>query len=262
MGIVFLTMLASSAALGLPGAYLRPLGREFGWSTAQISSALAVRFVLYGLMGPFAAILMERFGIRRIVCTALLLIAGGMLLITRMTALWQLVALWGLALGIGSGLTALVLGAAVANRWFDRRRGLVLGILTASSATGQLIFLPLASSLIAHYGWRIAVAPIVMVCFVVALLALLLCEDRPGDIGLAPYGAEPGTQPTGVPWQPGLFEPVQALGSASRSGVFWVTLRHVLRVRPEHERPDTNALHFAVRGLSAWPRFRPLRFSP
>ncbi len=222
MGIVFLTMLASSAALGLPGAYLRPLSREFGWSTAQISSALAVRFVLYGLMGPFAAILMERFGIRRIVCTALLLIAGGMLLITRMTALWQLVALWGLALGIGSGLTALVLGAAVANRWFERRRGLVLGILTASSATGQLVFLPLASSLIAHYGWRIAVAPIVVVCIVVALLALLLCEDRPDAIGLAPYGAEPGTQPTGVPWQPGLFEPVQALGSASRSGVFWV----------------------------------------
>ena len=128
-----------------------------------------------------------------------------------------------MALGIGSGLTALVLGAVVANRWFERRRGLVLGILTASSATGQLVFLPLASSLIAHYGWRIAVAPIVMACCVAAILALLLFQDRPGALGLAPYGAQPGTGgPAGVAWQPGFLEPLQALGSVSRSGVFWV----------------------------------------
>jgi MFS family permease len=155
MSIVFLTMLVSSAALGLPGAFLKPLSREFGWTTAQISSALALRFMLYGLIGPFAAILMERCGLRRIVCMALILVAGGVLLVTRMTALWQLIVLWGLVLGISSGLTALVLGATVANRWFERRRGLVLGLLTASSATVQLIFLPLASSLIAHYGWRV-----------------------------------------------------------------------------------------------------------
>ena len=152
MAIAFLTMLVSSAALGLPGAFLQPLSREYGWSTAQISSALAVRFMLYGFIGPFAAILMERYGLRRIVCTALILIAGGLLLATRMTALWQLFALWGLLLGIGSGMTALVMGATVAIRWFDRRRGLVLGLLTASSATGQLIFLPLASALIVRHG--------------------------------------------------------------------------------------------------------------
>jgi MFS family permease len=154
MVIGFLTMLISSAALGLPGAFLRPLSREFGWSTGQISSALAIRFALFGLLGPFAAILMERYGLRRIVCMALVLIASGLLLATRMNALWQLFVLWGLVLGIGSGLTALVLGATVANRWFERRRGLVLGILTASSATGQLIFLPLAATLIQHHGWR------------------------------------------------------------------------------------------------------------
>ena len=109
--IVFLTMLVSSAALGLPGAFLQPLSREFGWSSAQISSALAVRFILYGLIGPFAAILLERYGLRRIVPTALCMVGGGVLLVTRMTALWQLEILWGLVLGIGSGLTALVLGA-------------------------------------------------------------------------------------------------------------------------------------------------------
>jgi MFS family permease len=117
-----MAMLVSAAALGLPGAFLRPLSREFGWSTAQISSALAVRFFLYGLIGPFAAILLERYGVRRIVCTALCMIAGGVMLVTRMTALWQLVFLWGLILGIGSGLTALVLAATVANRWFEDRQ--------------------------------------------------------------------------------------------------------------------------------------------
>src|SRR6202042_1643836 len=120
---------------------------------------------------PFAAILLERYGLRRIVCLALILIASGLLLATRMNALWQLFVLWGLLLGIGSGLTALVFGATIANRWFERRRGLVLGILTASSATGQLIFLPLAAALIQHYGWRLAVAPIVLGCLTISALA-------------------------------------------------------------------------------------------
>ena len=103
---------------------------------------------------------MERYGLRRVVCSALLLVASGLLLATRMNALWQLFVLWGLVLGVGSGLTALVLGATVANRWFNRRRGLVLGILTASSAAGQLVFLPLAANLIERDGWRMAVAPV------------------------------------------------------------------------------------------------------
>jgi MFS family permease len=222
MSIVFLTMLVSSAALGLPGAFLKPLSREFGWTTAQISSALALRFMLYGLIGPFAAILMERCGLRRIVCMALVLVAGGVLLVTRMTALWQLIVLWGLVLGIGSGLTALVLGATVANRWFDRRRGLVLGLLTASSATGQLIFLPLASSLIAHYGWRVAVAPVVIACLAVAVLAFLFLQDRPRSLGLLAFGAEAAPLEAAVSWRPNYFEPVKVLGSVSRTGTFWV----------------------------------------
>ena len=104
--VVFLTMLISAAALGLPGAFLQPLSKEFGWTPEQVSSAFAIRFALYGFLGPFAAILLERYGLRRIVCLALVLIASGLLLATHMTALWQLFVLWGLVLGIGSGLTA------------------------------------------------------------------------------------------------------------------------------------------------------------
>jgi sugar phosphate permease len=219
----FLTMLISSAALGLPGAFLRPLSREFSWSTSEISSALAIRFALFGLLGPFAAALMERYGLRRIVCVALLLIASGLLMATRMRALWQLFVLWGLVLGVGSGLTALVLGATIANRWFDRRRGLVLGILTASSATGQLIFLPLAATLIQHYGWRVAVAPIVAGCLTVSGLAFCLLRDRPQQLGLAPYGAAQQASTQGpVAWRPDFVEPLRALAKASRNSTFWV----------------------------------------
>jgi sugar phosphate permease len=223
MAVAFLTMLSSSAALGLPGVLLQPLSREFGWTTEQISSAMAIRFVLFGLLGPFAAILMERYGLRRIVCLALATIASVMLLSTQMTALWQLFVLWGLVLGIGSGMTALVLGATIANRWFDQRRGLVLGILTASSATGQLIFLPLAASLIANHGWRYAVLPGFALCLVVAGLAFCLLKDRPEDIGLASFGAQPGSTAL-LPSRPkpNFATPVRALGEAAREPAFWV----------------------------------------
>jgi sugar phosphate permease len=223
MGIAFLTMLVSSAALGLPGAFLKPISNEFGWTTAAISSALAVRFMLYGLMGPFAAVMMERYGLRRVVCLALLLVAGGVLLVTRMRDLWQLVLLWGLVLGFGSGLTALVMGATVANRWFEQRRGLVLGLLTASSATGQLIFLPLASYLIAHHGWRVAIIPVFLACLGVAGLAFLFLQDRPQALGLQAYGAAASALQSPVPARRGsFFEPLKVLGLASRTTTFWV----------------------------------------
>jgi sugar phosphate permease len=223
MALAFLTMLSSSAALGLPGAFLRPLSAEFGWTTEQISSALALRFMLYGLIGPFAAVLMERYGLRRIVCGALSLIALGLVLATRMTALWQLVVLWGVVLGVGSGMTALVLGATVANRWFEHRKGLVLGLLTASSATGQLIFLPIAAALIERHGWRVAVLPSFATCLVVAGLAFCLLRDHPRELGLHPFGADPAQADAGTrPWKPGFAEPVRALAAASRKLTFWV----------------------------------------
>jgi len=223
LSIAFLTMLISSAALGLPGAFMRPFSRDFGWTTAAISSALAVRFVLFGLLGPFAAVLIERYGLRRIVCSALGLVACGLLLATRMTALWQLLVLWGIVLGVGSGLTALVMAATVANRWFHRSRGLALGILTASSATGQLIFLPLVAGLIERYGWRTAVLPIVMGCLAIALLAWCLLCERPEDIGRAPFGASAAPPTRAVARSiAGMTLPFKELLRASHESMFWV----------------------------------------
>ena len=170
----------------------------------------------------FRSILMERYGLRRMLCMALLLIACGLVLATRMHSLWQLFLLWGLVLGVGSGLTALVLGATVANRWFDRRRGLVLGILTASSATGQLVFLPLAAALIQRFGWRVAVLPVVSGCLIIALLAFALLRERPKDLGMLPFGADPQSAASAAVWRPSFAEPLKALLSVSRNGSFWV----------------------------------------
>jgi sugar phosphate permease len=224
VALTFLTMLTSSASLGLPGALIQPLSKEFGWNTEQISSTLALRFVLFGLLGPFSAIFIERYGMRTIICIALSLIAGSMALVTMMTQLSQLFVLWGLALGFGSGMTAVVLGAMVANRWFEARRGLVIGMLTASSATGQLIFLPVAAWLIEHFGWRAAVIPVFISCLVTAMLVFLFMRDRPEDLGIRIFGADPHAPLPSV--APGrrmpIWEPLHVLRSVSRSHAFLV----------------------------------------
>ena len=222
-GVTFLTMLVTAGAVGAPGVLILPLQKEFGWQNAEISSALGIRFLLFGLMAPFAAALINRFGMRRIALSALLLIAAGLLLSLAMTRVWQLVLLWGVVIGLGTGLTALVLGVTVATRWFSTRRGLVTGLLTASSATGQLLFLPLLASVSERLGWRPAVA---MVCGALALTAfavLAFMRDRPADVGQQPFGQAAGDDAANVVATiPAPITPWHALRDASRTGVFWV----------------------------------------
>src|ERR1700737_2713433 len=152
-GVTFLTLLVAAGLRATPGVLIVPLETEFGWSRATISFAIGLNIFLFGLLGPFAAAVMDRFGLRRTMLGALALSAAGVALTPLMTRPWQLVLLWGVAVGIGSGSTALVLGATVVARWFAARRGLVMGLLTASTATGQLIFLPVLASLAENTGW-------------------------------------------------------------------------------------------------------------
>ena len=221
--LTFLTMLTTAGAMGLPGALILPLSREYGWSTATISSALALRIMLFGLMAPFSAAFMLRFGLRAVIVTAVALISAGLLLATAMTAFWHLLVLWGVVVGLGTGLTAMVLGATVANRWFVKSRGLVLGLLTASAATGQLAFLPLATMLVERVGWRAAVFPTVAACLAVAALVALFMADRPGDLGLGAYGEEPGRgAPAPAVGGPGpVARAFAILAEASRVPAFW-----------------------------------------
>ena len=222
--VTFFAMLTTSAALGLPGAMLQPLSKEFGWTTDQLSSVFAVRFALFGLLGPFAAIFIGRFGLRRVMVAAATFIAVAMVAATGITQLWQLFVLWGLVLGCGTGLTALVLGAMVANRWFTAHRGLVLGLLAASTATGQLIFLPIAAWMIEHLGWRYAVVPVFFACAVVALLATVFMRDHPRDVGLRAFGEPEGAvQVAPAPPAPlNFFGPFAVLAQVSRNRTFWV----------------------------------------
>jgi MFS family permease len=220
----FLTMLATAGAMGSAGVLIKPLQAEFGWSTASISSAMAVRLALFGLLGPFAAAFMNQFGIRKVVASALVLISVGIVGSFFMTELWQLLLFWGVIIGIGTGMTALVLGATVATRWFSARRGMVVALMTVSNATGQLIFLPLLAYLTDQIGWRLALTVIVAVIIGAMLLVLLLMKDYPAEVGLAPYGER---QVVPVPARDKtlgqlLLLPIKTLYEFSGSATFWV----------------------------------------
>jgi MFS family permease len=223
VGATFLAALISAGSVGAPGVFIVPLQHEFGWSTAEISSALSIRFILFGLMAPFAAALLNRYGLRNVTLTAQLIVISALITSLAMTKVWQLVLLWGVVIGIGTGMTALVLGATIATRWFAARRGLVVGIMTASVATGQLIFLPLLASLTERYGWRVGLGFMCVMLCVAAFAVLMLMCDRPSDVGLRPFG-DNGT--ASLPAPPPSSAPIVAavlgtLRDASKSPVFW-----------------------------------------
>jgi MFS family permease len=222
VAVTFLTMLTTAGAMGLPGALILSLHKDFGWDVSEISSALALRLALFGLIGPFSATLMERYGVRNIVLAAVCLLVIGLLSALAMTRLWQLVLMWGVVVGVGTGLTAVVLGAIVSSRWFTAHRGLVLGMLTASTATGQLVFLPLAAWLVAHVGWRFALIPSILGLATAAILVVLFMRDRPSDVGLLPVGdtAAPAVPPAAR--RPAIAQAFGALAEGSRSTTFWI----------------------------------------
>ncbi|MEO4002058.1 MFS transporter [Mesorhizobium sp. CAU 1732] len=224
VAVTFLTMMVGACAVGAPGVLIGPLQSEFGWDIADISAAFAVRLALFGLVGPFAAVLLIQFGVGRVAMVAMTLIGFGVIGSLFMTSLVELFLLWGVVVGLGTGLTAMVLGATVATRWFVARRGMVTGLLTASLAAGQLLFLPAFAALSEAYGWRIAQSLLLAMIFIASLAILFLMRDRPSDVGLLPYGASEATlEPaqSASLWAM-LISPIRVLGEASRSFTFWV----------------------------------------
>lgn len=187
-----------------------------------MSSAVSLNLILYGLMAPFAAALMDRFGIRQVTSAALLLVAAGSGLTVFVTAGWQLMLTWGLLIGLGTGSMALVFAATVANRWFLARRGLVMDILTAAGATGQLVFLPVMARLAGSSGWRAASLVVTVAALAVVPFVLWVLRDHPADLGVRPYGAPldvadpPRPDPAGA-----VRRTLGALHAAARTKVFW-----------------------------------------
>ncbi|MBB6435539.1 putative MFS family arabinose efflux permease [Streptomyces candidus] len=219
--VAFVTIIGAAGFASLPGLLIEPLHREFNWSRGTIGFAVSVNLALYGLTAPFAAALMDRFGIRRVVACALTVIAVGSALTVTMTEAWQLVLFWGVLVGLGSGSMALAFAATVTNRWFVARRGLVTGILTAAGASGQLVFLPLLAWLMKDHGWRPASITVALAALVVVPFVWLLLRDHPADVGLAPYGS-PDFVPKPPPVPGAARRAVTVLFSAARTGPFWL----------------------------------------
>jgi sugar phosphate permease len=222
LAITFVVLLISAATRATPGVLMVPLEQEFGWSRATISIAISINLLLYGLTGPFAAGLVNRYGPRRVMAIAAFLMGLGTLATITMKHPWQLIALWGVVVGTGTGIIAIVLGATVVQRWFYLHRGLALGLLTASSATGQLIFLPVLAQLVVSSGWRWAVVVVAGVALLIAPITFLVMRDRPQDKGLTPLGL-PDTETIPTPSAGNPFvAAISALRMASRTREFWI----------------------------------------
>lgn len=218
--VALVALVGAAGFRATPGVLIDPLREEFGWPRGTISSAVSVNLLLYGLTSPFAAALMDRFGMRRVVAAALLLVAAGSGLTVFMTAPWELIACWGVLIGLGTGSMAMAFVATVTGRWFVARRGVVTGVLTAAGAAGQLVFLPVLAHLTHMYGWRSAAVTVCLAALAVVPLVVLLLRDHPEDVGLLPYGATapvPRAHATGA-----ARRAAGALATAARTRVFWL----------------------------------------
>lgn len=214
-------IVTAGAFTTVPGLLVTPLHENYAWDRGQIALAASVNMILFGLTAPFAAALMDRVGIRRVVVGALLLVSAGALLTSFMSQPWQLVAYWGVLIGLGSGCLTMTFAASITADWFDKRRGLVTGALSSSSHLGQLIFLPLLAWSVDRFDWRPPVVTLAFVALAVAALVFLLLRDHPADVGAKPYGAtEFVPKPARVPGA--ARRTIAVLVAALRTGPFWL----------------------------------------
>jgi predicted MFS family arabinose efflux permease len=219
--VAFLALVGAAGFRAAPSVLMLPLEEEFGWTRTQLSLAVTVNLLLYGLMAPFAAALMARFGLRKVTTVALLLVASGAGLSIFATQPWMLVLTWGVLIGVGTGSMALVFAATVADNWFVKSRGLVVGILTAGSATGQLIFLPFIALLVQNQGWRQASLLVAAGALAVVPLVLIFLRNHPVEIGLTPYGAPADYEFEPRPRGNAVGKALKTLAQASRVRTFW-----------------------------------------
>jgi MFS family permease len=219
--VSFITLIGAAGFRAVPSVLIDPLHEEFGWSRTTISAAVSINLVLFGVISPFAAALMDRLGMRRVVAGALVLVAAGSGLTVFMTASWQLLLCWGVLVGVGTGSMSMAFVATVTGRWFVRHRGLVSGILTAAGATGQLIFLPLVAALATAQGWRVPALVVAGAALAVVPLVLAFLRDDPSDVGTTALGAT-GTSVPLVVTGSSAARAVRVLREAARTRTFWL----------------------------------------
>lgn len=222
VGVIFLVLLCSAGIRATPSVMILPLEQEFGWNRSTISVVISVNIALYGLIGPFSAAAMQRFGIRRVVLAALVLLASGTALSTLMHMPWHMLLSWGLLVGAGTGVAANTLGATIVSRWFETRRGLAMGLLTASAATGQMVFLPLMAAMVGSYGWRSVAFLVSAVALLAIPLVWLLLPESPAAIGQKMLGQTSDAKEEGLSRRNPLFIALDALRTSVRMPDFWL----------------------------------------
>ena len=190
LAVSFLAIIVAGIIRSSSGVFIEPFEQEFGWGRPSISFAFAMSLFLYGLSGPFMAAFVERFGLRKVMLYSMALLVIGLSLTFVMKTEWQLMLIWGVMIGVGSGLFLTVLSAQVANRWFVKRRGLAVGILMAATATGQLVLLPVLAWLVSEYSWRTAILLIFSLGILMFILLFIFMRNYPRDVGIPPLGEE------------------------------------------------------------------------
>jgi sugar phosphate permease len=218
----FAVLIVVAGIRATPGVLILPIEHDMGWSAETVSLAAAINIALFGTIGPFAAALIQTFGLRRTMVLGLSIAASGVFAAGFSREPWQLILTWGVIAGIGLGMLAMVLAASVANRWFVERRGVVTGALTAATATGQLIFLPLLANIAEHFGWRHATWTVAAAALAAIVPVLLLIRDRPESIGIAAYGATAGTAVIAPVVENPIELALGTLATASKSPAFWL----------------------------------------
>src|SRR5438552_3001764 len=222
VAVTFAVVVVSAGVRATPGVLIVPLEQEFHWSRATISLALGVNLLLFGAVGPFAAAVMDKFGARRTITASLLTTAISVVLTPVMREPWQLILLWGVVVGLSTGFIGGYLAAYIAGRWFRAREGLVVGVLTAAAAAGQLVFLPTMAYLVTHFGWR--AMSLILAASVIAFLPVpaFLMRDRPEDVGLRPYGDSHASRSFGMTEGNPVTIAFRALVEGARSRDFWL----------------------------------------
>ena len=220
--VVALTFCVNVTAAGTRSAatlLISPLQAEFGWSRAAVSGPGGLNLLLFGMGAPAAGWLVDRYGVRRVVMVALAVVTAGLVGTAVIRQWWQLLLFWGLLVGFGTSATP-VLAAAVANRWFVKHRGVTLGLLTNGNAAGQMIFLPLLTSVIVVTGWRGSMFFMAAVAFGLMTLVSLWMRDEPAHVGLEPYGREESTASGAVRSEPAVS--ATPIRDAFHSPTFWL----------------------------------------
>jgi MFS family permease len=227
LGAMMLALLASSGVRSSFGVFIKPLEQEFGWARTSLAAVASLSLFLLGAVGPIAGRMADRLGPRQVLVLASILVGSGALATAAVSDLWQLFLTVGILTASGAGGAAISVAASVAARWFEQRRGLVMGLAGAGIAAGQLIIIPLLMGLTLSWGWRTALLAVgAGFLLVIVPLTLWLVRNDPQDMGLLPYGATAetviATRQEQAAGRIGMLQAARSMPFWLLAGSFWV----------------------------------------